>query len=213
MFIPFACGFYDGETSYKFYLSDYQDYKSMLKACILEMANPKYKDYTIYVHNGGGFDFIFLLDVIKDFDDQILVGKPKFTGKDSKVIGFDLKIYNSLYQTKSNKPSVVTLRFRDSYKLLSHNLHKLTKEFKVDNIKGNFPYTFPNVSNLNYIGNKPDIKFYDISLEDYNLINNDNWNLREECLKYLDSDLIGLHQVLLICFINLFFRNNKQRED
>ena len=66
------------------------------------------------------------------------------------------------------------------------------------------------VDNLNYIGNKPDIKYYsliitfvimtfvvrimtlvtkakakgNISLDDYNQINSSNWNLKEECLKY-----------------------------
>jgi hypothetical protein len=74
MFIPFACGFYDGEKSYKYYLSDFDNYKDMLKACIFEMANPKYKDFTIYVHNGAGFDFYFLLDVIKGFNNEELIG-------------------------------------------------------------------------------------------------------------------------------------------
>jgi len=198
MFIPFACGFYDGETSYKYYLPDFDNYKDMIKASILEMANPKYKDYTIYVHNGGGFDFIFMLDVLKEFNNEELKGKPKFTGKDSRVVGFDVKVFNPLYQTNSKKYNGTTLKFRDSYKLLSHNLRKLTEEFKVDNIKGTFPYTFPNAYNLNYIGTKPDFKYYDISIKDYDLINNDNWDLKNECLKYLDSDLIGLHQVLMI---------------
>lgn len=256
MFVPFACGFYDGSVSYKFYLSDFEDYKDMLKACIFKMADPKYKDYTIYVHNGGGFDFIYLLDVIKTFNSEELIGKPKITGKDSRVIGFDIKIYNSMYQINSKKSNIPTLRFRDSYKLLSHSLRKLTKEFKVEDVKGNFPYTFPNASNLNYIGDKPDFKYYEskvlielkyeellndyknnilfnfnlikendknkINFEDltefkpkafpklqcfdsnklavlsYNDITKDNWDLKEECFKYLDSDLIGLHQVLII---------------
>jgi len=160
-FIPFACGFYDGVNSYKYYLTNYPDYKDMLKACILDMANPKYKDYIIYAHNGAGFDFIYVLDVLKGFNDKEFLGSPDFTSKDAKIIGFNVKIHNPLYQGKSNKLTYTTLKFRDSYKLLPHSLHKLTKEFSVECIKGTFPYLFPNLYNLNYIGNKPDIKFYD----------------------------------------------------
>ena len=53
--------------------------------------------------------------------------------------------------------------------------------------------------NLNYIGNKPDIKYFslnNISLDDYNQINSSNWNLKEECLKYLEKDVLGLLEVL-----------------
>jgi hypothetical protein len=54
--------------------------------------------------------------------------------------------------------------------------------------KGEFPHLFVEEDNLNYIGNKPDIKYYslcNINLDDYNQINSSNWNLKEECLKYL----------------------------
>ncbi|ORY88692.1 DNA polymerase type B, organellar and viral-domain-containing protein [Lobosporangium transversale] len=204
MFIPFACGFYDGQASYKFYLSDFDNYKDMLKACIFEMAKPKYNDFTIYVHCGGKFDFIFIVDVIKEFNDVELIGKQKFTGKDSKIIGFDIKVFNPIYKDKSKKFKGVTLKFRDSYKLLAQPLRDLTEEFKVEKIKGIFPYMFPNSSNLNYIGEFPDYSTFnkeDISFDEYSILKNENpnsWNLKEECFKYLDSDLIGLHQVLMI---------------
>jgi len=213
-FIPFACGFYDGENSYKYYLLDFNNYKKMLKKCIFDLAIPKYNDYTIYVHNGGEFDFIYLLNVLRNFNDKELIGSPKFTSKDGKIIGFDVKIHNHLYYTNSNKLNFTTLKFRDSYKLLPHSLRKLTKEFNVEAIKGDFPYLFPNINNLNYIGNFPDYFYFnskDLSLKDYSSLkeqNPYNWNLKEECFKYLENDLKGLHQVLSI-FNKFIYKNYK----
>lgn len=65
--------------------------------------------------------------------------------------------------------------------------------------KRDFPHLFVEENNLNYIGNKHDIKYYslsNISLDDYNQINSSNCNLKEECLKYLEKDVLGLLEVL-----------------
>jgi hypothetical protein len=62
-----------------------------------------------------------------------------------------------------------------------------------------------NRNNLNYIGVKPDFKYYPVSKiseVEYNNINininiNNNWNLKEECFKYLKNDVEGLFEIII----------------
>lgn len=58
---------------------------------------------------------------------------------------------------------------------------------------------------LNYIGNKPDYKYFQneftkkrFSEEEYNLIANENWNCKEELMKYLRADVKGLLEVMML---------------
>jgi hypothetical protein len=87
----------------------------------------------------------------------------------------------------------------DSLNLLKTSLKNLLISFNCETSKGEFPHLFVEENNLNYIGNKPDIKYYslsNISLDEYNKINSSNWNLKEECLNYLEKDILGLLEVL-----------------
>jgi hypothetical protein len=49
-------------------------------------------------------------------------------------------------------------------------------DYKCDNLKGHFPHGFMDPLKLNYIGLKPDFKFYEnnISKKEYDLIPQDN---------------------------------------
>ncbi|KZT15563.1 hypothetical protein NEOLEDRAFT_1081995, partial [Neolentinus lepideus HHB14362 ss-1] len=63
--------------------------------------------------------------------------------------------------------------------------------------KGKFPHAFVNRNTLNYIGNKPDIHYFEnIDINEYNLIPKFNWNLKSECLNYLNKDIKGLFEVM-----------------
>jgi len=56
-----------------------------------------------------------------------------------------------------------------------------------------------------YIGNKPEKKYYEnISLKNYNEIPNNNWNVKDETLRYLKSDIEGLLEILLKFSKNIF---------
>jgi hypothetical protein len=103
---------------------------------------------------------------------------------------------------------------KDSYLLLKDNLRKLGKDYKVNILKGYFPYTFVNENNLNYIGNIPNYYYYVnnthnyLTFEEYlnlksNYINND-WNVKYETLKYLKSDLLCLYEVINKFSENIF---------
>ena len=77
---------------------------------------------------------------------------------------------------------------------------KLTKGFGVETLKSIFPYFFVNENNLNYIGEVPDIKYFNkLKLKDFNEYKNkfdNNWSLRDETIKYCEIDCISLHQVI-----------------
>jgi hypothetical protein len=61
------------------------------------------------------------------------------------------------------------LKFRDSYLILLTSLFRLCKAFSIKDSKILFPLFFVNENNLDYIGEVPDIKYFDnIDINDYN---------------------------------------------
>lgn len=86
----------------------------------------------------------------------------------------------------------------DSYCILTDKLSNLCSKYQVEVCKGYFPYDFAIEGNLSYIGETPNINYYNNSItqEEYNDIKKDVWNFKEESLSYLSKDLISLYQVL-----------------
>ena len=71
------------------------------------------------------------------------------------------------------------LEITDSYFILKSGLSELGKNFGVQTQKSLFPYEFALEKNLFYIGQTPDISFYNsISIEDYSKIVTDKWDLK-----------------------------------
>jgi len=91
--------------------------------------------------------------------------------------------------------------------MLPSSLSKLSKAFNVEN-KGFFPFKFvnqPNIS-LDYIGDTPDLKFYDgVTGDDYQEMISNDWSLRQEAIHYCELDCKVLHQILSK-FNDLIFR-------
>jgi hypothetical protein len=111
----------------------------------------KYDNYKVYIHNMAGFDAIFLLKILAELGNI----KPIIHNGDLISINFKFKNYNII--------------FKDSLKILITSLRKLAKLFAVEVQKSNFPYSFVNENNLDYIGPIPDFKYFDgISSLDYN---------------------------------------------
>lgn len=184
-FIPYSCGFYDGKDKFTYYLSEFSYSDKMLEKCLSDMFNKKYHNYIIYCHNFAKFDFLFLRKIILN----------KFNG--SRIISKDLDILSISMDNNLKGKDKVKLIWRDSLSLLPISLDKLGKSFNVEVKKDFFPYSFVNKNNLNYIGNKPDLKYYkNIPIEIYLSMKNDNWSLRSETEKYLAKDLISLYQIL-----------------
>jgi hypothetical protein len=128
----------------------------------------------IYGFNNSNFDNLF---IYKGFNKKDPNTKFVFTG-------------NSIKTIKYNNVSILDIR-------LFYNigtLRQTSKEFKLDEEKGVYPYNFPNSNNLNYIGDVPDVKYWN-SKEDYNeYIENmgDKFDMKKYTEKYclLDSKLV-----------------------
>lgn len=197
-----------------YYLEDYKDYNhpsiNMVIECIMDMLL-NYSNYTFYVHNLGGYDSIYLLNSL------IKYNKSK---AEEDQIKFDL-IYRDANILKMNlwyvyKNKRFSINICDSLALLNINLNSLCEIFNLpSNFKKDlFPYDFVNYNNLDYVGNIPDLKYYEgISKDQYvkefydYIYNNKTWNLREEVSKYLIKDLGSLLLVIdkFRVFIDQFF--------
>ena len=202
-----------------YYLPDISqnlDSDALILHCLNKMLIKKYHNYTFYTHNFGKFDCIFIYNCLKrenlkkgfDFyslntiirDDTIL--KLDIKIKKNKTLNDKNKIKNSKVINYYIKISIV-----DSLNLLNNSLAKLAKDFKVENNKGYFPHSFVNKQNLNYIGQIPDIKYFNkIDGLEYNNIITNNWDIKNECLKYLTKDLLS-HVNVMDEFSKILFEN------
>jgi len=81
--------------------------------------------------------------------------------------------------------------------MLNASLDSLCKSFDIVHKKGIFPHAFVNKDNLNYIGETPSFHYFKkMPLSTYNSIYSSNWDLKHESLKYLESDVLGLLEVM-----------------
>jgi hypothetical protein len=148
----------------------------------------KYSSYVIYAHNFSSFDGIFILKLLSSHYNIIPLIK------DGKIIQITVNFRE------------FTFTFRDSYLILPSSLRKLAKSFSVSE-KSYFPYEFVNNINLNYIGPIPDFKYWvNITLEEFNSIKTNIWNLKSETIKYCEQDCITLYEIL-VKFNELIFQN------
>jgi hypothetical protein len=195
----YALGFciYMGEPT-MFYLTDYFDNtlessNKLVIKCIDAILKPDYNNYIFYVHNFGRFDAIFIHKILLDYN---LIADPEDQYKlvplyrDSKMIRLEvIKIINS---------KRIKIIFVDSLNILNNSLEQLCNDYSVSNTKGIFPYRFVNKDNLDYIGNIPDISYYNtnINRDLYFETKTSNWSLKDETLKYLEKDLLSLLEIL-----------------
>lgn len=69
--------------------------------------------------------------------------------------------------------------------------------YNCDHLKGDFPYSFSTNETLFYIGPKPSLSYSEnMSMDDYNDIPSYNWDPKNECIKYLNTDLNSHYEVL-----------------
>lgn len=184
--IPFCISIYDGKKETSFFITDFKNSEDLILFALKSIMIRKYNGYKVYIHNMAKFDIIFLFKYL------VKVGSVQPVIQNGRIISIDLNYgENNQY----------SLQFRDSYLILLGSLNKLCKSFKVETLKSVFPYLFVNENNLNYFGPVPDFKYFDnkITLEEYNKYKsefNNNWNLKDELIKYCIKDSVGLHQVI-----------------
>jgi hypothetical protein len=123
----------------------------MIIQAFSELLVQKYENHKVYIHNLSNFDGIFLLKIL------VKLGYCQPIIHNDRIISIQLNFGDY----------VVFLR--DSQQLLLGSLRNLSKSFGVETQKSIFPYEFVNENNLDYIGEVPDIKFFEnIAPLDYN---------------------------------------------
>lgn len=158
IFIAYAVGYINpNKKVFTYYLTDFDNSKDMLKKCLMDMLESKPQLGTVYVHNLSRFDTFFIDPIL--LNDCDIIGKYLYN-KDGKVLSIKVSL--------KSKGSFV---FRDSILMTQGSLKSLALNFNSSIIKSDFPHKYVTMERLNYIGNKPNMSYYeDISLEEYNSI-------------------------------------------
>ena len=132
---PYACGFYDGEI--------YKQFKDQF--CIWEFMRfflkKKYRGYVCFAHNGGKFDFNFILEnIFKDaeFKDRFQVEPIRLGGRVAQI---------KISTTKKDGIINQSWYLRDSINYFKTSLKALTKSFNVPIKKGDFDHRKINFNN------------------------------------------------------------------
>ena len=128
----------------------------------------------IYAHNFSGFDGIFLLRHLLNYDG----GEIKPLIKEGKIYNIKLSFYNKVGNTN------YVIYIRDSLLILPQSLYKLGLYFKVNTLKTVFPIHSLNDLSLNYKGSIPDKKYFKNESEYQDYISNHKgiWNLKKELI-------------------------------
>ena len=208
----YAIGFYCNEFKEcnTYYIDKYLDSTKLIHNCISEMLKPKYNKNTFYVHNLGRFDVPFIIKALSEYN-KTSEGKSNPYILDASTR--DNQILRLIIKRRVND-RIQSVKLQDSVAILPRDLRSLCKDYEVEVEKGLFPYNFCTKDTLFYIGKTPDISYYNnISQEDYNLLYKEVWSLKDECLLYLDKDLISLCQVLVKVNKTLHYLLNVQMTD
>jgi len=172
-----------------FYIKPGQTSDDLIIECIEKMLILKYHNYNFYVHNLNGYDSVFLLKALINYNQKYNKFKIECILKDTRII----KLKVSLQKNKK----LISISFLDSLMLLSGSLNKLGKDFECNNTKGHFPYKFISKDNLFFIGRTPDLYFFEnMTNVEYNSIYSEKWGVKEETLKYLSKDIDLLLEIV-----------------
>jgi hypothetical protein len=193
--IPYLICAYNGSnyiTSYATGTAEDLDQKVLFTNFITQLLTffvRKCTRLTIYAHNLGGFDGIFLMQHL------LMFGKVKPLIFNGRIISIEIKLNIAGYQGR-------TIIFKDSYQLLPYSLRSLCQAFNINLTKGWFPF---NLTDIFYTGALPAMKYWNLNSSDYeSLVNkytgcfNKTWNFRDEAVKYCKLDCQCLHQILTI---------------
>lgn len=165
------------------------DSDKIILSLVNELFRNKYSNITFYCHNLGGFDIVFILKVLYNFNDSIKDKSEHY--KVSCILRDDKIIKVKISRFKDS------FTIFDSYAMLADDLSKLGENFKVTTIKSQFPYRFAIKDHLFYKGVMPSISYYNkITEEEYDFISVPYWSFKDETIKYLNNDLYSLYEIL-----------------
>jgi DNA polymerase elongation subunit (family B) len=118
----YACGFYNGKEFQLF------EGKNCIKEFLKTFLTHQYRSTIAYAHNGGKFDFSFILKTLCSGDTQ---GKYQIS---------PLRVGSRIIQIKIQDNNRNVWLMRDSISLLPFSLQTLTTSFNVENKKGEFQH-------------------------------------------------------------------------
>ena len=192
----YAIGFYCNEFKEcnTYYIDEDLDSTKIIHKCLTEMLKPKHNKNLFYVHNLGKFDSVFLIKALIHFN--------KTSEGVNNPYLYEVETRNSdilkLIIKRKNNNRMTSIVLKDSAAILPSTLRDLCKNFQVNTEKGFFPYNFCTKDTLFYVGKTPSINYYNnITQEEYNSLYKEVWSLKNECLLYLNKDLISLCEVLV----------------
>nr|ABR20837.1 DNA polymerase [Fusarium proliferatum] len=206
----YAIGFYTENDSKMYYIDkDNLDSYILIHNCINELLRPKYKPFTFYCHNLGGFDAPFIIKALLEFNKNVDKAERytfnSFT-RDGNIIRLTIR--------RRVEGKIRSITLNDSLPILSMSLRSLCKAYKVEQAKSYFPYDFVNKNTLFYVGNTPNKSYYLFSAKDgtseedfnkfYESSYSKTWSLQQETLNYLMLDLKSLYEVIKIVNLQLF---------
>ena len=175
----------DAFKTNKFYYIDKEaNSLDLVKNIISDLANNKLIDgYTFYAHNLGRFDSVFLIKACLLLEDIVI--KPKW--KENKILSI----------TFINTKNKCKFKVLDSIQMLNASLDKLSISFDIIHKKAIFPHSFVNKNTLFYIGDTPHFHYFkNLTINNYNQIKSNNWDLQAESLAYLRKDVLGLLEIM-----------------
>jgi hypothetical protein len=141
----------------------------LIKNLFDSIFSSNYSEYTFYMHNLGGFDYIFILSALSYYSNEYLL-VPLIKEDNNLLVSLKFSKYVEVISEKgavtSNKTKVKkkklvrkTIKILDSNQIIQGKLRNLAKEFNCKELKGHFPYKFININNLDYKGELPPYEF------------------------------------------------------
>jgi hypothetical protein len=146
------------DKCFVYYINKQLDSDKIVLEMINELLRPKYNNIKFYCHNLGGYDIVFILKILNEYNEN---NEDKY--------GINTILRDDVIIKITIRKDNHKLEIGDSYCILTSSLDKLGKDFGTNAKKSYFPYQFAIENNLFYIGVTPSISYYkNISTEEYN---------------------------------------------
>lgn len=137
------------------------NYDTIVLLLVNELLRSKYENITFYCHNLGGYDIVFILNTLYNYNDKVsyVINEKEALNNIRYKVSCTLR-EDKIIKVKISK-GVNSLIILDSYAMLPNKLSKLGKDFDVPTLKSKYPYKFATADHLFYEGVMPSIDYYD----------------------------------------------------
>jgi hypothetical protein len=194
----YACAFKYKNIKKLYYIDNNNNFNNIIPNMFNDIFNcfddKKDKNIVFYAHYLSGFDGYFVIDPLLNSGFEINNVIRKNTG----FISFKIK-QRKIVKNNNGEDVIInkTITMLDSSLILPNSLKSLSSDFKCEIPKSNFPHKFVSKDNLNYIGVTPPLEFwFNMNENEFNTFKTPYYNLKLECLKYLNADIESLHSII-----------------